>query len=380
MSVGKALLILACISAGATIIAIERRRQLGTPAPNHSHAPDSLLHSSAPASAAPIPAPQAKPTTPPHPQVPALATLTQTQAQIPLEPAERARLQRELNTWSFSVPPNAATETLALDDAHLVARWGVRRSLFEHALALEPPPPEHLSEVRLANQNRLWARRAERRGDRWVLTLLSDASSTLPADRVESVREVPWSRYLMEEADAARADIQRLRTGSASERAAAFGRALTFRMHGELDGLFDAWCEADGPRRLAGALPALQARHLLAAADLVLGTSPAELETPAAAPAVPAPTRAAAPAPARSEILTPTSIEDLARRIPEVRRRLARPLDADARRALMDQLLAWEAWLTRQGIGASEEAREKVDQLGRDLQLLRLDLLKGQGF
>ena len=63
----------------------------------------------------------------------------------------------------------------------------------------------------------------------------------------------------------------------------------------------------------------------------------------------------------------------------KVRRKIGRRLPTGQRATILEKLAQWEVWLDHQN-AETPERRRRVNEVRRDLQFLRLDLIKLTGF
>ncbi len=259
--------------------------------------------------------------------------------------------------------------------AGLVAEWRLKRALIRDSERQLAPLPAEVREVTLANGQTLWIRGAESTPEGEALTLVDGIRTTLPAGEIRATRSHSRVEYL----ERTRAEYERrvrdLDRSSPFAIAEAIAHALRRDDIATADPLYREWLAAGGPFVLAHRSTGDEADALLRSA--------AALGAKEGRPAGPASERGTATV-ARPDLAAeiadvPESLDDLKQRVRAARTRVPRALDAAERQALIDAAIRWEEWLDR---GGKTEAKdpEELRVLRRDLQFLRLDLLKAGGF
>jgi hypothetical protein len=305
-------------------------------------------------------------------------------------PAEREQVLTCLRGWELSDEALAGrcSELLAAaaathpgmvpaPDLKLAVDWILRRHIqTRHGGGGAAAAPADVQVVRLANDRLLHATSARRTDAGIELQLVFGGTVTLRPERIQSTEAITAADYWRQYSAQFDREAETTRPDQTWQLETAMGTALSWGDTARASQLYDRWLRGPGPARLSASFP-LHVRRLLRNSFQALGIAGDGRVAPdaAATPAVPA-----APTVKRNDtVIPPSSVAQLEKLIAAARLAVGERPEGARRTRLQEELMTYEDWLER-----SPEARAlpagRLDQLRRELQLLRLDLLKSSGF
>lgn len=345
------MLILAAAAIGVGIAAVQLRKSEPAPDPNES----------------------AVPTPPGESADPEPSSITSTQPEPKsrgrnLEPRVRDKAAEAIRTWQFDAADGSALRPapdLHPDAAELIANWHVRRLFANHARASEASIPEKVHKIVLENGNTLWAQSIEEKPQELRAQLLSRSIKTTLARRtVKKVVPMDRETYFALTRSEYEQELKSLTQGSPVDLLRAFALA---DQRGDLrryEDLFTRWRDGGGTKTL---LPLLASNERKTLEEALAGEGAPE------APAVASNVERRRPETTR---VTFESLSELETAIQRMRKKVRTNMPEKQRNRFVQQVNSWEDWLHR---GNHRDA-QYVRELRRQLQLLRLDLLKGSKF
>ncbi|MFN0057187.1 MAG: hypothetical protein ACKVX7_01910 [Planctomycetota bacterium] len=317
--------------------------------------------------------------------------LPATKPPTPLAPGERDAFTRQLANWQLENDTLVARLTPILDvgvshlqqvateDLDLAVRWRLKRAFLEVFQTRLRPPPETVSFLKLDNKRTLFAERVERTTTGYRIEIIGGGNATLAVSQVEALEELPAAEYLSRTAAEYARAMEQLDVRVVADVEHGLCRALARRDLARAESLFQNWYATHAPMTLAASLGPQTSRSLLAALERLGRSASAAPASTTLAVQVPK-VQPALPLPANDDLIDPPeSVEHLKSLLEKARKALGARPEGKARERLGRELMSYEDWVER-SVEARALPRERLDALRRELQLLRLDLVKSAGF
>ena len=301
-----------------------------------------------------------------------------------IETKELDRIRRAIVRWQFAPEDRDLLVQSQSDSSarRLLDEWNLRTFVRAHIEASVPSRVEEYTRVVFENGRVLWALEARREERGLNVRTAEGIRATFPLLGIDKTEIVDRATYLQE----TRTEFEKaIRETPDHPRTifAALEKAHQREAWVTVEKLYARWCELEGPERLARSLSREKADRLRLFANAVAAGKP-KRPTPPPRTVTKTETKASAPraekvADDEPSARAPRTAEDLQRKLRGLQRRLSPRLSEARREKLLADLNSWEDWLERSATNQAIE-HDRAQELRRQIQFIRLDLLKLAGF